>query len=222
MRTTLNELECRVIGVLLEKSMTTPEQYPLSLNALTNGCNQKSNRVPVMSLTEAQVSDILDTLQSKRLVQVMTGFGSRVDKYAHRFCNTEFSDIKLTDEHTALITELMLRGPQTPGELRGRSQRMATLKDVSEVESALASLQAYQPYPLVRRLEREPGKREARYQHCFSDTDGEHNQAAPEAPAVDAPHIDNNDRITALENEVKTLKSLVATLLNRVDALTDK
>ena len=145
MTTTLSEMEARVIGVLLEKSVTTPEQYPLSLNALTNGCNQKSNRLPVTQLTEDEVIKILDGLKGKRIVQASSGYGSRVDKYSHRFCNTEFGDIKLSDHQQAIITELLLRGPQTPGELRGRCQRIAQFADISDVEATISSLLAYQP-----------------------------------------------------------------------------
>jgi uncharacterized protein YceH (UPF0502 family) len=216
MREILNERECRVISVLLEKSMTTPEQYPLSLNALTNGCNQKSNRAPVMSLSEAEVNDILDGLKQKRLIQVVTGFGSRVEKYDQRFCNTEFSDIKLSEQQTAIITELMLRGPQTPGELRGRCQRMASLANVSDVESALSSMQAYQPEPLVRKLEREPGKREARYEHCFGvPCDPPHTLTDPHS----TPSLEESP--LSLAEEVANMKIKISQLENRIAQLED-
>ena len=145
MTITLTENEARVIGVLLEKSVTTPEQYPLSLNALTNGCNQKSNRLPVTQYSEDDIIQTLDSLKAKRLIQLESGFGSRVTKYAHRFCNTEFGDLKLSEFQQAIITELLLRGPQTPGELRGRCQRLAKFSDVGDVESTINSLIAYQP-----------------------------------------------------------------------------
>jgi uncharacterized protein YceH (UPF0502 family) len=130
----------RVIGCLLEKQSTTPEHYPLSLNSLTNACNQKSNREPVLSLTEADVQDTLDELIALRLVTVDEGLSGRVNKYAHRFCNTEFGSLQFTEQQRAIICLLLLRGAQTPGELRTRSNRLAEFASVNEVESALNSL----------------------------------------------------------------------------------
>src|SRR6201992_3638211 len=124
-------LEARVIGCLIEKQITTPDQYPLSLNALVNACNQKSNRDPLLELSEAQVQQTLDGLSKKHLVMEKSGFGSRVPKYQHRFCNTEFGTLKFTPQELAIVCELLLRGPQTPGELRTRASRMAPFSDVA-------------------------------------------------------------------------------------------
>ncbi len=163
----LNLYETRIIGCLIEKSITTPEQYPLSLNALVNACNQKSNRDPVLELKEAAVQDTLDGLIKKFLVGRASSYGSRVTKYQHRFCNTEFGSFKLSEKALGIICELFLRGPQTPGELRTRTERLCKFADVNEVEAELESLMA-RDEPLVAKLPREPGKRESRYAHLFS------------------------------------------------------
>ncbi len=159
--------ETRIIGSLIEKAITTPENYPLSLNALVNACNQKSNRDPVVTLDEATVQQTLDELVKKRLVSARSGFGSRVTKYQHRFANTEFSELQLDERELAILCELFLRGPQTPGELRGRASRLCPFNDVGEVETALESLMTREEGALVARLPREPGKRESRYAHLF-------------------------------------------------------
>jgi uncharacterized protein YceH (UPF0502 family) len=164
----LAALEARVIGCLIEKQITTPEQYPLSLHALMLACNQKSNRDPVLELSEQQVQALLDALVRKHLIIEKSGFGSRVPKFQQRFCNTEFSALQLTAQQRAIVCELLLRGPQTPGELRSRASRMAPFADVSEVESALEQLAAHEGGALVLRLAREPGRRESRYAHLFS------------------------------------------------------
>ena len=126
----LSPIEARVIGCLIEKQITTPDQYPLSLNALVNACNQKSNRDPVMSADEVTIQRIVDDLVRKHLVVEKSGFGSRVPKYQHRFCNTEFGPLKFTPQELAIVCELLVRGPQTPGELRTRASRMAPVSDV--------------------------------------------------------------------------------------------
>ena len=118
--------EARVIGCLIEKEVTTPDQYPLSLNALTNACNQKSNRDPVMTLDERLVQDTVDGLVKKRLVSEKTGFGSRVVKYQHRFCNTDFGELRFSEQELGIVCVLLLRGAQTPGELRTRSNGFAS------------------------------------------------------------------------------------------------
>jgi len=207
----LNDAEARVIGVLLEKSITTPEQYPLSLNALTNGCNQKSNRLPITQFSEDEVIHIVDGLKAKRIVQATSGYGSRVDKYSHRFCNTEFGDIKLSDHQLAIIIELLLRGPQTPGELRGRSQRLATFSDMGEVEATINSLLAYQPSPLVYALPREPGKREERYHHTFIDV--------PSNDEGMNPATTSGESIDALRDSLNQAKLMLSALEARIDAL---
>ncbi|WP_218312000.1 YceH family protein [Alteromonas antoniana] len=221
MLSSLNEKEIRIIGVLLEKSVTTPEQYPLSVNALTNGCNQKSNRAPVMQLSETAVRETLDSLKAKRLVQVSSGFGSRVDKVTHRFCNTEFGDLKLSEQQLAIIAELFLRGPQTPGELRGRCSRMAHFSGMSDMETALESLQAYQPDALVVPLPREPGKREIRYQHCFSHTDTPTHQpeVAPELPPQTHETACSSSELDVVMQELEALRHSLAALSARVAEL---
>ena len=125
----LSAIEARIIGSLIEKQITTPDQYPLSLNALVNACNQKSNREPLMQLDEATVKFVVDSLARRHLVVEKSGFGSRVPKYQQIFCNTEFGSLKFTPQETAIVCELLLRGPQTPGELRSRVTRMAELPD---------------------------------------------------------------------------------------------
>src|SRR5262252_2065813 len=136
----LSPIEARVIGCLIEKQITTPDQYPLSLNALVNACNQKSNRDPVMSEDETAIQATLDHLSRKHLVIEKSGFGSRVPKYQHRFCNTEFGPLKFTPQELAIVCELLVRGPQAPGELRSRAARMASFSEVGQVETALESL----------------------------------------------------------------------------------
>jgi uncharacterized protein len=163
----LAPIEARVIGCLIEKQITTPDQYPLSLNALVNACNQKSNRDPVMSADEAAIQITLDHLIRKHLVIEKSGFGSRVPKYQHRFCNTEFGSLKFTPQELAIVCELLVRGPQTPGELRTRAARMASFSDVGQVETALESLSSRTDGPFVVRLPREPGRRDSRYAHLF-------------------------------------------------------
>lgn len=163
----VNFIEMRVIGCLMEKEITTPDQYPLSLNALVNACNQKSNREPVTQLSEMEVQDALDALLARGLVTELNASHSRVSKYQHRFCNTEFSDLQLSSAETAIICLMFVRGAQTPGELRSRSGRLHSFQSRDEVELALQSLQAKTGGPYVCQLPREPGKREQRYQECF-------------------------------------------------------
>ncbi len=178
----LDPMEARVIGCLIEKAITTPDQYPLSINALTNACNQKSNRDPMLSLEEREVQAVVDGLIKKHLVLERSGFGSRVPKYQHRFCNTGFGALELSARQTAIVCELLLRGPQTPGELRTRTARLATACEVSDIEAALAELAARDEGPLVMRLEREPGRRDARYAHLFGGTSADTTASAPMSP----------------------------------------
>ena len=215
---TLDSVEQRVLGCLIEKEITTPDQYPLSLNALTNACNQKSNREPVMSLSEADVQDCLARLKEKRLITVETGFGSRVMKYRHRFCNTEFGDFRLTDQELGILCVLFLRGVQTPGELRTRTNRLCEFADVAEVETVLTQLQDRADGALVMRLEREPGKRESRYAHRLGSEPivGEANvaaqgtvksvPAASESSSLEARLAALEDKVTALEQRLAELE----------------
>ena len=211
MKYQLTAPEARVIGCLLEKHVTTPEQYPLSINAITLACNQKTNREPVMSLGEGEVQDLLDQLVKRHYLRTVSGFGNRVTKYEQRFCNSEFGDLKLTAAEVALVTTLLLRGPQTPGELRSRGQRMHEFSDMAEVEAALEHLATREDGPFVARLPREPGKREQRYMHLFSGN-VESLITAVEAIAPAAPD-DLFERVAALEEEVAALKQRLESLL---------
>ena len=168
MNVTLNAIEARVIGCLMEKSLITPEHYPLSLNALVNACNQKSSREPVMNLSEGEVADALVALQRRYLVREKSGFGGRVPKYHYRLYNDEIGDFRFAPAERAVICLLLLRGPQTPGELRSRAGRMHDFSGVEEVEQTLQDLAGYEQGPFVTRLAREPGRREARFAECFT------------------------------------------------------
>ena len=211
MKYQLTPLEARVIGCLLEKQVTTPEQYPLSINAVATACNQKTNREPVMTLSEAEVQDQLDTLVKRHYLRTVSGFGNRVTKYEQRFCNSEFGDLKLSSAEVALVTTLLLRGPQTPGELRGRAQRMHEFADMAEVESTLERLTSREDGPFVVRLPREPGKRESRYMHLFSgEVDLQATAAQSDAPLADD---DLRARVETLEGEVAELKQRLDSLL---------
>ena len=161
MKIELTPLEARVIGCLMEKEVTTPEQYPLSINALTNACNQKSNRDPILDLDEAAVQQLVDGLLKKHLVSDRSGYGGRVPKYKQVMCNTEFGPLQFTDIERAIICELLVRGPQSAGELRTRCNRMTRIADVSEVEAALRALGEHAEGPFVVRLPRAPGTRDA-------------------------------------------------------------
>jgi uncharacterized protein YceH (UPF0502 family) len=219
MKVRLDALEARLIGCLIEKQITTPDQYPLSLNALANACNQKSNRDPVMTLEESTVQSTLDELSRKHLVLEKSGFGSRVPKYQHRFCNTEFGTLKLSPQELAVICELLLRGPQTPGELRGRASRMASFSDVTQVETVLHELAERADGPFVARLPREPGRRESRYMQLFTG------EAVPSAPALvrgeEREEVAGNSepdyetRLAALEEEVRALRVELEALKSR-------
>ena len=215
----LSPIEARIIGCLVEKQITTPDQYPLSLNALLLACNQKSNRHPVLDLDEATVQDTLDQLARKHLVIERSGFGSRVPKYQHRFCNTEFGTFKLSPQELAIACELLVRGPQTPGELRGRASRMAPFADVSQVETVLESMVSREDGPLVVRLPREPGRRDSRWAHLFSGpVDIAALEAAappPAAPAAPAD-VESVSRLERLEQTVRELREEVDELKRRL------
>ncbi|MDF0535468.1 DUF480 domain-containing protein [Shewanella sp. A32] len=202
---TLDSIEARIIGCLLEKEITTPEQYPLSLNALTLACNQKTSREPVMNLADSEVLDGLVRLQQKRLITEESGFGSRVSKYRHRFCNTEFSDLQFPASQLAIVCLLLLRGPQTAGELRARAQRLYEFRDIEEVE---ANLQSLLDKSLLQQLPREAGKREVRFTELFSDTVEALPQAVTSAASGDPLEL----RVRQLEQQVASLEQLVAQL----------
>ena len=202
----LDEIEVRVLGALLEKEITTPDYYPLSLNALINACNQKSNREPVMLLDESAVRQALDSLDEKRLAGQTSTADSRVPKYAHRLQEAFNFDRR----ETAVLCVLLLRGPQTPGELRGRSERMYKFDDLGVVESALHRLMEREP-PLVKKLARQPGTKESRYAHLLAG-EVEEWSAPAEAQPVATPGSQNEERIAYLETEVQSLRKEVADL----------
>jgi len=207
----LNEVEVRVLGSLVEKESTTPDYYPLSLNALINACNQKSNRDPEMHLDEETVRDALHSLNEKNLAAAAGGADSRVTKYEHRLQEV----FNFTRPETAIMCVLMLRGPQTPGELRGRSERIFSFGDLSEVHTALQRLMKREP-PLVKVLPRLAGTKEARYAHQLS---GEQESwlREPAANEVGAENSADSERITRLETEVAGIKQQVSDLQAKLE-----
>lgn len=207
----LSPHEARVIGALIEKEITTPEQYPLSLNALTNACNQKSNRDPVLDLDETSVQQIIDQLVRKRLVSEASGYGARVTKYRHRFCNSEYGQLKFNPQELGIVCELLLRGPQTPGELRTRASRLCPLRDVAEAETVLEKLATREDGPFVVRLPREPGKRESRYTHVFfGDVDSDlADVSVVESASESALAHPLAQRVAQLEAEVAELRAIL-------------
>ncbi len=246
MDTHLSLYETRVLGALIEKEATTPDQYPLSLNALVNACNQKSNREPVLQLDDCTVQQAVDSLIKKHMVTQQSGFGSRVTKIKHRFCNTEFSKLQLTEQELGLICVLFLRGPQTPGELRSRSNRLCQFSHVQQVEEVLNQLAQRDDGPFVKKLAREAGKRESRWAHLFSGevsvsgevsdnpgefemTGGSVSQTNENTPLVDDGKRVNQsedgrksidaDRITQLEQQVEEIRGELADLKRQFSQL---
>jgi uncharacterized protein YceH (UPF0502 family) len=216
----LTAIEARIIGSLIEKQITTPDQYPLSLNALVNACNQKSNREPLLQLDEPTVKFVVDGLSRRHFVVEKSGFGSRVPKYQQIFCNTEFGSLKFTPQETAIVCELLLRGPQTPGELRARVPRLAELPDPSVIESVLATLAARPDGALVTRLAREPGRRDSRWAQLFEElpesvtvaTGDDADVAAPAAAPQGPTKTELLARVASLEAEIATLRAELAML----------
>lgn len=213
MKYELTAAEARVIGCLLEKQVTTPEQYPLSVNGVVTACNQKTNREPVMNMAEREVQEQLDNLVKRHFLRTVSGFGSRVTKYEQRFCNSEFGNLKLSTAEVALVTTLLLRGAQTPGELRTRASRMYEFSDMAEVEATLEHLATREDGPYVVRLAREPGKRESRYMHLFCGEVQEQVALADEPPAATG---DLQARVEVLESEVAALKQRLESLLEHL------
>ncbi len=206
----MNAVEARVIGALMEKESTTPDYYPLSLNALVNACNQKSNREPVMELDENTVRDALESLREKRLAGPTSSADSRVTKYEHRIQEI----FNFTRGESALICVLLLRGPQTPGELRGRTERIHRFEELSDVQSTLHRLMQRIP-PLVAVLPRQPGTKEARYTHLFS---GNVENAAGALPPMHPPApSDLEEEVRALRTEVDELKRQFAEFRKQFD-----
>ena len=211
----LNANEARVIGCLMEKSVTTPDQYPLTLNALTNACNQKSSRNPVMSLGQGAVLHTVRELAQKHLLLVEDNFKRGVEKYTQRFCNSSFSELQFDAAQFAIVCLLLLRGPQTPGELRARSGRLHSFDDNAAVVVALNSLIERDGDPLVIKLPRTPGRKDAEYMHLFCgavDVDALAStapQGNPDEPSKRTGIAELEKRISDLETEVEKLKQLL-------------
>lgn len=207
----LTAIEIRIIGCLIEKSVVTPDQYPLTLNALTNACNQKSSRSPVMSLQQGEVQHTIRELESKTLVRVDENFKSRVEKYVQRFCNTRYSDYQFDPPQLAIVCLLLLRGPQTPGELKARSGRLHSFADNAAVVDALKMLIEWQGNPLVVQLPRTPGRQDSEYMHLFAgpiDIEAH----ARQAQVVAAAGPSGRSSVSELEQRVSNLEAAVAEL----------
>jgi hypothetical protein len=216
----LSVLEARVVGCLIEKQIATPDQYPLSLNALVNACNQKSNRDPVLSLEEREVQAVVDALVRRQVVLEKSGFGSRVQKYHQLFCNTQFGSLKFSPQQTAIVCELLLRGPQTPGELRTHAGRLAAFGGLEEVENSLQDLATRAEGPFVVKLPREPGRREARFAQLFTGPIDiaalTATQATVEPTAAGSSAHNLLERVEALERTVAELREEIFALRARL------
>ena len=203
----LTQVEVRVLGSLIEKEITTPEYYPLTLNALTNACNQISNRDPVVSFEEKTVARAIESLREKKLAWMVTGVG-RVPKYEHRF--TE--ELQLAEQEVAVLCVLMLRGPQTVGEIRGRTGRLYEFKELEEVELTLQALLSAQP-PLVVRLPRQPGTKESRYAHLLAgQVHLEEREVTPRLEPATIEVRQENERMTRLEADLAQLRAEIQDL----------
>jgi uncharacterized protein YceH (UPF0502 family) len=208
----LDDKEVRIVGCLIEKSIVTPDQYPLTLNALTNACNQKSGRNPVMALQQGEVQHVLRVLEAKHLVRIEENFKSRTEKYTQRFCNTRYSDFNFDPPQLAVVCLLLLRGSQTPGELRARSGRLHSFADNGEVVVALNSLIEREGEPLVVKLPRTPGRKDSEYMHLFSgpvDLEAHASEARAAKPAASSARVsvaELSERVARLEAEVAELK----------------
>jgi uncharacterized protein YceH (UPF0502 family) len=204
--------EARIIGVLLEKEITTPDQYPLSLNALLAGCNQKSNREPALELDESTVQATLDDLKKRHLVSDQSGLGSRVTKYRHRFCNAEIGGLQIAPIKVAILCELLLRGPQTPGQLRIHTERLHAVADVAEVEKALQQLME-EDDPLVASLPKGAGQREIRFIHLLGSEEPAEEAVPNMTETAESPSVMRIDRleqeVDALRQEVMRLRQLM-------------
>jgi uncharacterized protein len=209
---TIDPIAVRILGALMEKENTTPDYYPLTLNALINACNQKSNREPVMQLSEDAVMTALDDLKIKHFIWQRTVHGARANKYEHNL--KSFFDFN--EKQMAVVCTLLLRGPQTIGEIRQRTDRMCSFESLEEAESIIRSLISWDDGPLVLELPRQPGRKEPRFVHLFSGKQwAEQFATASEAPseAVSAPSgPSENNRISDLENSVSDLQIQIAKL----------
>ncbi len=212
----LNANEARVIGCLMEKSVITPDQYPLSLNALVNACNQKSSREPVVSLDQGVVERTVKDLIARKLVMTQE-FGSRVEKYQQRLCNTHFAEIKFSPAEFAVVCLLLLRGAQTPGELKAHSGRLYEFADPAEVDATLESLLTRADGPFVARLPREPRRKDHAYAHLFGGPLESAPMSLPESSSSEAP-APRTTALTALEARVEKLEQELAALKQTLDS----
>lgn len=212
----LSANQARVIGCLMEKSVTTPDQYPLSLNSLTNACNQKSSRNPVMSLAPGAVQHTVRELEDRHLLRVEDNFKRGTEKYSQRFCNTSFSELQFDAPQFAIVCLLLLRGPQTPGELRARSGRLHEFADNQAVVESLDALNTLQADPLVVKLPRTPGRKDSEYMHLFSGPVDMTVQAKPVqvSKTADSPALSS---IAELEQHLGDLEAEVAELKRLLD-----
>lgn len=212
---TLDHKEARVIGCLIEKSIVTPDQYPLTLNALTNACNQKSSRDPVMSLTQGEVQHTVRALEDKHLVRREENFKSRAEKYSQRLCNTRYSELQLSPAEVAIVCLLLLRGAQTPGELRARSGRLHGFADNDEVVETLSVMAGREAGALVVKLPRTPGRKDSEYMHLFYgpvDVEAYAEEAASRPPAAARSASPQQETIAALTARVENLEAEVSSL----------
>lgn len=215
----LTPVEARVLGSLMEKEATTPDYYPLSLNAVTAACNQKSNRDPIMSLNQTQTLEALDGLIAKRLAREKTTSGSRVTKYVHRLSGTLGLTREFSPQELAVLCVLMLRGAQTVGEIRGRTQRLCDFENLGEVEHTLSGLISAEDGPYVTKLARQPGRKEARYAHLLcGDVEIAPEEGAKAVPPAGAPSSDARDRerIAALERAMEEVRGELEEIKRRL------
>jgi uncharacterized protein YceH (UPF0502 family) len=215
----LDPTETRIIGCLLEKAVTTPDQYPLTLNALNNACNQKSSREPVMSLNQGEVQSTVRHLKEKRLVSIESGGRVNVEKYEQRFCNTLLGELKFDPAQYAIVCLLMLRGPQTPGELRSRSGRLHEFDDNQQVVDCLKTLVEREGNAIVARLPRKPGRMDHEYMHLFAGAI----ESAPEEQ-ISTPRVSGSikdQQIRQLEQRVEVLEKALIDLASRLGETID-
>ncbi len=208
----LDAVEARIIGCLIEKSIVTPDQYPLSLNGLTNACNQKSGRNPTMNLNKGEVQRATRLLDGKSLLRIDENFKSNIEKYSQRFCNTRYSDFHFDDAQLAVVCALLLRGAQTPGELRTHCRRLHEFEDNSAVVVTLTSLLEHERGPLVVKLPRTPGRKDSEYMHLLSgeidmDAHARKTEASPTPARRSASDLEQ--RVEQLEIQVAELRSML-------------
>lgn len=212
---TLSADEARVVGTLIEKSLVTPDQYPLTLNALVNACNQKSSRNPVTSYSKGEVQRFTRRLSDRSLVRINENFRSGVEKYQQTFCNTRYTDLKFDDAELALVCVLLLRGPQTPGELRTNCRRLHDFADNEAVVEALDRLAAHAAGAVVAKLPKSPGRRDSEYMHRFGGDDlpvdraSVSEEALPPRTPEQRAAPDLEARVTRLERDVAELRRLL-------------